>query len=240
MSTDNNGSDCSMKCLIAGVLLGLAVLVVSLLATGIGFLMSLVLGIVVAILLTIVLRMVLCVDSDAVGATRVSDTTASSSAPVSPTQSSVPASESAAPAREPQVDRAPDPDPEPEPQVDSTPEPERVAEAPPQTPEPEQQADEAGEAVQPAALQAARDGGPDDLKKIKGIGPKLEQLLHSLGIYHYDQIAAWGPAEVAWMDDNLQGFRGRVTRDDWVAQARRLAAGDETEFSRKVDDGDVY
>jgi predicted flap endonuclease-1-like 5' DNA nuclease len=42
------------------------------------------------------------------------------------------------------------------------------------------------------------------------------------------------------MDDNLQGFRGRVTRDDWVAQAGLLAAGGETDFSRKVDEGDVY
>ena len=42
------------------------------------------------------------------------------------------------------------------------------------------------------------------------------------------------------MDDNLQGFKGRVTRDDWVAQAKTLAAGGATEFSRKVDDGDVY
>jgi NADH-quinone oxidoreductase subunit E len=89
-------------------------------------------------------------------------------------------------------------------------------------------------------MEAAREGGPDDLKKIKGVGPKLEQLLHTLGIYHFDQIAAWGPAEVAWMDDNLQGFRGRVTRDDWVAQAGLLAAGGETDFSRKVDEGDVY
>ena len=87
---------------------------------------------------------------------------------------------------------------------------------------------------------APRAGGADDLKKIKGVGPKLEELLHSLGIYHFDQIAAWGPAEIAWMDSNLEGFIGRVMRDDWVGQAKILAAGGETEFSQRVDHGEVY
>ena len=89
-----------------------------------------------------------------------------------------------------------------------------------------------GEPARPAALAAPREGGADDLKRIKGVGPKLEELLHSLGIYHFDQIAAWGPAEIAWMDSNLEGFDGRVTRDDWVGQAKLLAAGGETEFSQ--------
>jgi predicted flap endonuclease-1-like 5' DNA nuclease len=89
-------------------------------------------------------------------------------------------------------------------------------------------------------LSAAREGGPDNLKEIKGIGPKLEKLCHSMGVFHFDQIASWGPQEVAWMDANLQGFRGRVTRDDWVGQAKILASGGETEFSKRVDDGDVY
>ena len=96
------------------------------------------------------------------------------------------------------------------------------------------------EAVRPVALEAARAGGPDDLKRIKGVGRKLEALLHSLGIYHFDQIAAWGPAELAWVDKHLEGFHGRASRDDWVGQARLLAAGGETEFSRRVDDGEVY
>jgi NADH-quinone oxidoreductase subunit E len=61
-----------------------------------------------------------------------------------------------------------------------------------------------------------------------------------MGIYHLDQIASWGPAEIAWMDENLEDFRGRVSRDDWVGQARLLAGGGETEFSRRVDDGEVY
>ncbi len=89
------------------------------------------------------------------------------------------------------------------------------------------------EAGKPQGLSAARGGQPDDLKKIKGVGPKLEQLLNSMGFYHYDQIAAWSASEIAWVDENLQGFKGRVTRDEWVSQARTLAEGGSTEFSRR-------
>jgi NADH-quinone oxidoreductase subunit E len=96
-----------------------------------------------------------------------------------------------------------------------------------------------GEPVKPVGMSRPQ-GDADDLKKIKGVGPKLEQLLHSMGYYHYTQIAGWTPAEVAWVDDNLEGFKGRVSRDDWVEQARLLATGGETEFSKRVEDGDVY
>jgi NADH-quinone oxidoreductase subunit E len=75
----------------------------------------------------------------------------------------------------------------------------------------------------PVALTTARDGKPDDLKVIVGVGPKLEALLHSLGVYHFDQIAAWKAAELAWIDENLEGFKGRASRDNWVPQARELA-----------------
>lgn len=81
-----------------------------------------------------------------------------------------------------------------------------------------------GSGTRPAALKAPRDGKPDDLKRIKGIGPKLEQLCHSLGFFHFDQIAVWTSEEILWVDQNLEGFKGRVVRDDWVAQARQLAA----------------
>ena len=97
-----------------------------------------------------------------------------------------------------------------------------------------------GPGVRPESLEAAREGQPDDLKLIKGVGPKLESLLHELGFYHYDQIAGWGPEEVAWVDQNLKGFKGRVSRDDWVAQARLLADGGETEFSRRARDEGMY
>lgn len=96
------------------------------------------------------------------------------------------------------------------------------------------------DAVRPEALSGARDGGADDLKMIKGVGPKLEIMLNELGFYHFDQIAGWSAAEVAWVNDNLAGFKGRVSRENWVEQARKLASGQETEFSKRVSDGDVY
>ena len=78
------------------------------------------------------------------------------------------------------------------------------------------------------------------LKEIKGVGPKLEKVLNELGFYHFDQIAGWSDDEVNWVNQNLTGFRGRVTRDNWVEQAKVLASGGETEFSKRVDKGDVY
>ena len=80
-------------------------------------------------------------------------------------------------------------------------------------------------AAKPQGLTGARGGKADDLKLVKGIGPKLEILCNKLGFYHFDQIANWTAAEIAWVDENLEGFKGRVTRDEWVVQARDLAAG---------------
>lgn len=96
------------------------------------------------------------------------------------------------------------------------------------------------EGARPEALEAARNGQADDLKQIKGIGPKLEQLCNRLGFFHFDQIASWTTDEIAWVDANLEGFKGRVSRDKWVDQARILAEGGATEFSKRVEDGDVY
>ena len=77
--------------------------------------------------------------------------------------------------------------------------------------------------AKPAGLDAARDGLPDDLTAIKGIGPKMEKLCNRLGFWHFDQIATWSADEIAWVDDNLEGFKGRVTRDNWVEQAKTLS-----------------
>lgn len=74
----------------------------------------------------------------------------------------------------------------------------------------------------PKSLDKPKAGGADDLTRIIGIGPKLAKLCNSLGYYHFDQIASWTPSEVAWVDENLEGFKGRVTRDRWVEQAKAL------------------
>lgn len=87
--------------------------------------------------------------------------------------------------------------------------------------------------VAPETLKEARGGLPDDLKLLKGVGPKLEQTLNELGFFHFDQIAAWGEAEVAWVDSRLK-FKGRIERDGWIDQAAKLAVGDETDFAKKA------
>ncbi len=88
--------------------------------------------------------------------------------------------------------------------------------------------------TKPKALKAARKGQADDLKLILGIGPKLEILCHSLGFYHFDQIAGWSADEIGWVDGNLEGFKGRVTRDKWVVQAKILAEGGTVEAAERA------
>lgn len=92
----------------------------------------------------------------------------------------------------------------------------------------------------PAMLDAPREGGADDLKLIRGVGPKLEQMLNAMGLYHFDQIAAWSETELAWVDANLEGFKGRASRDNWIGQAKKLAGGEETEFSARAKKDGIY
>ena len=77
-------------------------------------------------------------------------------------------------------------------------------------------------------LLTAPEGAADDLKRIKGVGPVLEEKLNKLGIWHFRQIAAWDIDEVAWVDGYLN-FKGRIERDGWIAQAAALARGDDPE-----------
>lgn len=78
---------------------------------------------------------------------------------------------------------------------------------------------------QPEALAAPRAGKADDLKVIDGIGPKIEAMLHSMGFYHFDQLANWTQEEIAWVDSQLTAFKGRMIRERWVEQARDLLKG---------------
>jgi NADH-quinone oxidoreductase subunit E len=84
----------------------------------------------------------------------------------------------------------------------------------------------ATEGTRPATLAAPRGGKGDDLTAIVGVGPKLAALLNGMGFHHFDQIAAWTADELAWVDRNLDGFKGRASRDDWVGQAKRLMVKD--------------
>ena len=98
--------------------------------------------------------------------------------------------------------------------------------------------EDAHEGRRPLGLADARGGTPDDLKRIKGIGKQNEARLHALGVWHFEQIAAWSQENVKWVGSYL-AFPGRITREDWINQARQLATGGETEFSKRVAAGKV-
>jgi predicted flap endonuclease-1-like 5' DNA nuclease len=107
--------------------------------------------------------------------------------------------------------------------------PSATEKAPEKTPEPDAEVPGAGQAAPsdesaPSLMQGPRGGSKDDLQRINGVGPKMEQTLNEMGIWHFDQIAAWGDREVAWVDNRLR-FKGRIRRDDWIGQAKSLASG---------------
>jgi predicted flap endonuclease-1-like 5' DNA nuclease len=81
-----------------------------------------------------------------------------------------------------------------------------------------------GPMTEPVRLSGPRAGKADNLKEIEGIGPALEKLCNELGFYHFDQIANWSQADVAWVDQNMKTFKGRIIRDKWVAQAKLIVA----------------
>jgi NADH-quinone oxidoreductase subunit E len=106
--------------------------------------------------------------------------------------------------------------------------PELKLEPQPQTPQipPTATAEEpVSDEYKPELLSKAREGEPDDLKLIWGVGPKLEAMLHGMGVFHFDQIAAWTDMNLRWVDQNLTGFKGRAVRDKWVEQSAKLATG---------------
>jgi predicted flap endonuclease-1-like 5' DNA nuclease len=88
-----------------------------------------------------------------------------------------------------------------------------------------------GKMERPKGISSARGGKADKLQRISGVGPKNEKVLHNLGFFHFDQIAAWSPEEVEWVDDHLK-FNGRIKREEWTKQCKLLAAGKEEEFSK--------
>lgn len=84
-----------------------------------------------------------------------------------------------------------------------------------------------------AAPVATASTGGDDLKRIKGIGPKLDARLKELGVTTYAQIAGWTDADLATIDAQLGAFAGRPKRDNWIEQAQLLTGGDSAAYEAK-------
>jgi predicted flap endonuclease-1-like 5' DNA nuclease len=86
--------------------------------------------------------------------------------------------------------------------------------------------------IRPESLESPLDGEIDDLKEVSGIGLKIEEVLNSLGIYYFDQIAAWTPENIEWIENYLSVKR-RVKKEDWIGQAKLLAAGSRAKLNQK-------
>ena len=92
--------------------------------------------------------------------------------------------------------------------------------------------------TKPPLLSGARGGKPDNLTLIDGVGNAIERKLFKLGVYHFDQVAAWSEDEGVWVGNEI-GFPGRVAREGWIAEAKIFAEGGTTEHARKVERGQI-
>lgn len=126
----------------------------------------------------------------------------------------------------PEIQPAPPPPPAPAPQPEVVPSPEPQPEIVPSV-EP---------IPAPSPPTAAPEGEvllADDLSRIKGLGPKLQKLLPTLGLSTFAQIAALTDSDLAELDTKLGAFAGRPAKDNWVEQAKYLAAGDTAGFEAR-------
>jgi predicted flap endonuclease-1-like 5' DNA nuclease len=87
--------------------------------------------------------------------------------------------------------------------------------------------------LEPIPAPAEPAGPPDELTRMKGLGPKAAALLNGMGITRYDQIAGWTDADVTRIDAHMGNFKGRIARDRWVEQAGYLAKDDTRGFEEK-------
>lgn len=226
MTTDTGEMSCETKSWAASAAAGLLVFLVSIWLFGWGFFISLVLGVVVLVGLGIFVTRNYCSDSATGGFGPAA--TAPQSQPRTETEHSTASTASqptgvVAPAAEPEPEPEPERDRTPEVPLTATPAADEAARAPASEAAPEDTTGSGSDADKPELLASPR-GQADDLKAIKGVGPKLEVRLNALGVFHYGQIAAWSREEADWVDLELD-LRGRIARDGWVEQARRLAAG---------------
>lgn len=125
----------------------------------------------------------------------------------------------AEPTEAPQAKQAPAPaEPKSAPKTAEPP----ASAAEPVTPETLVEGEAAPDSWKPELLTEAQ-GEKDDLKRIKGIGPKIEGILNDLGVYHISQIAEFTEENVAWVNSHLR-FKGRIQREKWIEQAKEMVA----------------
>jgi len=75
--------------------------------------------------------------------------------------------------------------------------------------------------IKPMLLDQPKGGEKDNLQLIKGIGNVLERVLNEMGVFHFEQIANWTEKEINWIDKSI-AFPGRIQREKWVEQAKKL------------------
>lgn len=253
MTTDDSAKKCASTCWYVAVGLGLLLAIVLIAVSGWSMLWALLIGVIVFLVLGFVLPQLVCTSGGAarpMAATSAPSSLVAGDPPAPSPGGAHAAAAHAAAATPPHFDKEDVPAPQAHPVAAEAKKPKAKSEAKPE-PKPEPMAKtktrtktepKPGDAkgAKPKTLSAPRGGGADDLKMIKGVGPKLEAMLNGMGFYHFDQIANWSDAEVAWVDQNLQGFKGRATRDDWTGQAATLASGGTTEFSDRAPKGSVH
>lgn len=234
MSNVNDSAKCAVTCWIMAALAGLVFFAVLMVVVGWSFLQAFFTAAVIALIVGLFLSLVVCSGSKGAAAAPAPQ------AQAAPAEASKPAAAPAAAAPVKAFEMQPSTPLPGEAELAArkgewkyeAPEAEKKAAAPAAAPAAKAAPAPAASGETPALIDAPEGGKADDLKLISGVGPKLEQTLNEMGIWHFHQVAAWGPADIAWVDDRLR-FKGRIERDDWMSQAKVLAAGGETEFSKK-------
>ena len=238
-------SECTRKWWQIAVITG-AVIAVLLWLFVYGFLMSLVIGIVIAVVAGLILSKVKCVSEAETPAAKSSVMSQTAESPATTAKAPEPAVAPAVAAPETKAEAPPTAAKAPAAKKSAPKAKATAAKAAPKKAAAKKAPAKAATAKTPAAsarapvaadgkpemLTAARASGADDLKLLKGVGPKLEGTLNEMGVYHFDQVAGWRKKEIEWVDDRLR-FKGRIERDEWIKQAKVLAKGGETEFSKR-------
>jgi len=234
MITSSEKSTCNKRCWLIAAIFALAVWLLLMGVGGWGFWAAAVIGLVVFAVAGVILTRLLCASvAEPVAAPVAAPTAAPTPAPAATPEAQAPATEAA-------------PDSAPAPATPAASAEPASSVIKPSTALPGQQelstrkgswtyqGSDKPAAAAPLVSEtpAAAASGSDDLKKISGVGPALEKKLHAADVTSFAQIAAWSAEDVMRMDDVLS-FKGRITRDDWIAQAKILAAGGETEFSKR-------